>query len=77
MVKIFNEIVLKCIQFEIVSEETGVANGSFLPSNVSWEIRYDEVETINRSTIKYIEELAAELSSMQDYKKPDNLETEK
>lgn len=32
---IFNEIVLKCIELGIVSGETGVADGSFLPSNVS------------------------------------------
>jgi ISPsy22, transposase len=32
--EIFNEIVLKCIEFGIVSGETGAADGSFLPSNV-------------------------------------------
>ncbi len=38
---IFNEIVLKCMQSGIVSGETGVADGSFLPSNVSWDSRYE------------------------------------
>ena len=33
--EIFNEIVLKCIDLGIVSGEIGVADGSFLPSNVS------------------------------------------
>lgn len=33
--EIFNEIVLKCIDFGIVSGEIGVVDGSFLPSNVS------------------------------------------
>ena len=75
--EIFNEIVLRCIQLGIVSGETGVADGSFLPSNVSWDSRYEVVETINRSTIKYMEELEAELSSMPGYKKPENVETEK
>ena len=75
--EIFNEIVLRCIQLGIVSGETGVADGSFLPSNVSWDSRYEAVETINRSTIKYMEELEAELSSMPGYKKPENVETEK
>ena len=37
--EIFNEIVLQCIELGIVSGETGVADGSFLPSNVSWEIK--------------------------------------
>ena len=49
--EIFNEIVLQCIELGIVSGETGVADGSFLPSNVSWESRYDTVETVKRSTI--------------------------
>ena len=62
--EIFNEIVLKCIELGIVSGETGVADGSFLPSNVSWESRYEAVETVQRSTVKYMEELEAELSSM-------------
>ena len=75
--EIFNEIVLKCVQLGIVSGETGVADGSFLPSNVSWASRYETVETIQRSTIKYMEELETELSSMPGYNKPENVETKK
>lgn len=75
--EIFNEIVLKCIRLGIVSRETGVSDGSFLPSNVSWDSRYEAVETIQRSTIKYMEELETELSSMSGYKKPENVEVEK
>ena len=45
--EIFNEIVLQCIQLGIVSGETGVADGSFLPSNVSWNSRYEVVEYKN------------------------------
>ena len=74
---IFNEIVLQCIRLGIVSGETGVADGSFLPSNVSWESRYDAVEMVNRSTIKYLEELDEELSSMPGYTKPENEEVQK
>ena len=73
----FNEIVLQCIQFGIVSGETGIADGSFLPSNVSWNSRYEVVETVNRSTIKYMSELEEELASMPGYRKPENEETEK
>lgn len=54
--EIFNEIVLKCVQLGIVSGETGAADGPLLPSNVSWESRYGAVETIQHSTIKYMEE---------------------
>ena len=75
--EIFNEIVLKCIEFGIVSGETGVADGSFLPSNVSWGSRYEAVETVQQSTVKYMEELEAELSSMPGYKEPEHVEREK
>ncbi len=74
---IFIEIVLRCIELGLVSGETGAADGSFLPSNVSWSSRYEAVETINRSTIKYMEELEAELSSMTGYKKPEEAVEEK
>ncbi len=62
------------MQSGIVSGETGVADGSFLPSNVSWDSRYEAVETVNRSTIKYMEGLEEELACMPGYRKP---ETEK
>ena len=75
--EIFNEIVLKCIQLGLVSGETGVADGSFLPSNVSWDSRYEAVGTVNRPTIKYMEELEEELASMPGYKKAENEEAEK
>lgn len=75
--EIFNEIVLKCIDLGIVSEETGVADGSFLPSNVSWDSRYEAVEMVQRSTVKYMEELEAELSSIPGYKEPENVIKEK
>lgn len=54
-----------------------VADGSILPSSVSWDSYYEAVKRINRSTIKYMEELESELSSMPGYKKPENVETEK
>lgn len=75
--EIFNEIVLKCIDLGIVSGEIGVADGSFFPSNVSWDSRYEAVETVQRSTVKYMEELEAGLSSMPGYKEAENVNKEK
>ena len=75
--EIFNEIVLKCIELGIVSGETGVADGSFLPANVAWDSRYETVETVQRSTVKYMEELEAELSSIPGYREPENIKKEK
>ena len=74
---IFNEIVLKCIDLGIVSGEIGVADGSFLPSNVSWDSRYEAIETVQRSTVKYMKELEAGLSSIPSYKEPKNVKKEK
>ena len=75
--EIFNEIVLKCIEMGIVSGETGVADGSFLPANVSWNSRYEVVKTVQHFTVKYMEELEAELSFMPGYKESENVKKEK
>ncbi|RKJ31190.1 transposase [bacterium 1XD42-8] len=75
--EIFNEILRKCIDLGIVSGETGVADGSFLPSNVSWDSCYEAVETVQRSTVKYMEEWEAELSSMPGYKEAENVNKKK
>lgn len=75
--EIFNEVVLQCIKQDIVSGEIGVADGSFLPSNVSRDSRYEAVESIKHSTIKYMEELDAELAAMPGYSEPEEVETEK
>lgn len=68
--KIFDEIVLQCIQLGIVSGETGVADGSFIPSNVSCNSCQESIETVKKSTVKYMEELEEELSSMPGYTEP-------
>ena len=75
--EIFKEIVLKCMELGIVTGETGVADGSFIPSNVSWESRYEADETVLRSTVKYMEELEEELSAMLGYKSSEDIEENK
>ena len=75
--ELFNEIVLQCIKSGVVSGETGVADGSFLPSNVSWNSRYEAANVIERSTIKYMEELESELSSLPGYVESETIELEK
>lgn len=52
------------------------AYSSFLPSNVSWDSRYEKAGRINRTTVKYMEGLDAEFSSMPGYKKQENEEKE-
>ena len=65
------------MQCGIVSGETGVADGSFLPANVSWERRYEAVETVHRSTVKYMGELEAKLDSIPGYNELGNIEITK
>ena len=75
--EIFKEIVLKCMELGIVTGETGEADGSFIPSNVSWESRYEADETVLRSTVKYMEELEEEFSAMPGYKSSEDIEENK
>ena len=48
-----------------------------LPSNVSWNSRYEVATVIERSTIKYMEELELELSSLPGYVESETIELEK
>lgn len=54
-----------------------MTDGSFLPSNVSWNSRYEVATVIERSTIKYMEELELELSSLPGYVESETIELEK
>lgn len=74
---IFKEIVWKCIKFEIVSRETGAPDSFFLPFNVSWNSRYEVADTVQCSTVKYMEELKAEISFVLGYKASENVKKRK
>lgn len=50
---------------------------SFLLASVFWESCYKVKKKIGHSTIKYLEALEEELSSMPSYKEPENVEREK
>lgn len=71
-----SKIVLKCTEHEIVSEETSVVHGSFLPSYVSWDSYYEAVETVYCSNAKYMEELGTELSFISGNKELENVKKE-
>lgn len=68
--EIFDEIVLQCIRLGIISSETGVSDGSFIPSNVSCDSCRESTEIVKKSTVKYMKELEEELSSMPGYTEP-------
>lgn len=63
----FNEIVIQCINKGIVSDETIVADGSFLSANVSAKSSIEVVETAQQSSIHYLDELEKEMSGLPGY----------
>ncbi len=68
--EIFNEIIIQCINSGIVHGETVVADGSFLPANVSAKSSVEVIETIQQSSIHYLEALEKEMSKMPGYQPP-------
>lgn len=74
---IFNEIVLQCIKKNLVSGEMLVADGSFLPANISVQSTVNVVETIQQSSVQYLEELEQEMSCIPGYKIPEPKEVQK
>ena len=67
---IFNEIIMQCINMGIVSGNTVVADGSFLPGNVSVNSSIEVIETVQQSSIHYLDELEKEMSEIPGYKEP-------
>ena len=74
--ELFNGIVLQCIEKGIVSGEA-VADGSFLPANVSLKSSVESIEIIQQSTIRYLDELEAEMSAIPGYQASVPVEVQK
>ena len=55
--EMFNEIVIQCINKGIVTGETIVADGSFIPANISLKSSVEVIETIQQSSVHYLDEL--------------------
>jgi len=65
---IFNQIVTRCITEGIVTGEAVVSDGSFLPANVSSSSKTEVLQTVVQSTIKYMDALDTELSTLPGYR---------
>lgn len=61
--EIFSEIVIQCIECGLVTGEAVVSDGSFLPGNVSQGSKIELLVKVEKSTVKYMEALDAELIS--------------
>ncbi|PWJ47973.1 transposase [Faecalicatena contorta] len=75
--ELFNGIILQCINLGLISGEVAVADGSFLPANVSLQSSIESVDLIKQSTIRYLDELEEEMSLLPGYQKPKIVETQK
>ena len=75
--EIFNEIVINCIKKGIVSGETLVSDGSFIPANVAWTSKEELIVTVERSAVSYLDILDEELSKLPGYQKPECITEEK
>lgn len=68
--ELFNEIVLQCIEKNLVGGEIAVADGSFLPANISLQSSVEKIETVRQSSIHYLDELENEMSKLPGYQEP-------
>ena len=75
--EIFNEIIMQCIDQGLVTGEAVVSDGSFLPGNVSEGSKTECVMLVEKSTVKYMEALDAELSAQPGYRESEPMQIEK
>lgn len=65
--EVFNAIILQCIKQNLVSEDMLIANSSFLPANISVQSSIEVIETVQQSSVKYLNELEKEMSELPGY----------
>ena len=75
--EIFNKLVVDCIENGIVTGENVVADGSYIPGNVSVSSKIVVVEEVEKSITNYLDEIDMELKSLKGYKEPEIVEIEK
>ena len=74
---IFHKLVMDCIEKGIVTGENVVADGSYIPGNVSPSSKIEVVETVEKSITHYLDEIDMELKSLKGYKDPKIVKVEK
>jgi len=65
--QIFNRIVRDCIETDLVSGETVVSDGSFIPANVSWQSKVEITKQVEKNKVDYLEALNEELRKTEGY----------
>lgn len=74
---IFNHVVRLCVEKGIVSGETAVSDGTFIPSNVAGYSLVELVQEVEKSTVHYLDALDDELRNEAGYKEPVTVALEK
>lgn len=75
--EIFNYIVQLCIEKKIVTGESVVSDGSFIPANVAEYSRIEINREVKQSTVHYLDALDEELRQQPGYKEPTPIIKEK
>lgn len=75
--EVFNAVVIQCKKQNLVSGDMFVADGSFLPANISVQSSIEATETVQQSSIKYLNELEKEMSELPGYQLPKPREIQK
>ena len=68
--KVFAEIIQQCIEKDLVDGKTMVADGSYIPAEVSRSSWSDIEEQVEKSMLSYMDALDEELSQQPGFKKP-------
>ena len=68
--EIFNHIVRLCIEKGIVTGETVVSDGSFIPANVAAGSLLEIEQEVEQSTVHYLDALDEELRQQPGYREP-------
>lgn len=68
---IFTEIVMKCIEFDLVTAEEIVVDGTYLPANVSKSSTMHVKQTVSKGMQSYLDALDQEFSEQPGFKKPE------
>jgi transposase len=74
---IFNHIVRECIEKGIVTGETAVSDGTFIPANVAKSSIYELTHEVERTVVHYLDALDEELRNDIGYKEPVSVTEEK
>ena len=68
--KVFAEIIQQCIEKDLVDGKAMVADGSYIPAEVSRSSWIDIEEQVEKSMLSYMDALDEELSQQPGFKKP-------